>query len=67
MTAKGLIIERTVSQGLLDQEAGCVLRLRFSTNTTLQVKWLNWGEHVARHSFNVVLTGNGGRPIVHRA
>src|SRR6185503_2381603 len=38
MRARGLIGERTVSQGLLDHEASCVLRLRFSTNTTWQVK-----------------------------
>src|SRR5687768_1907693 len=38
MRAKGLIGGRTVSQGLLDHEACCLLRLRFLTNATLQVK-----------------------------
>jgi len=38
MTAKGLLGERTVSLGLLDHVASFLLRLRFSTNATLQVK-----------------------------
>src|SRR5215213_6249805 len=45
--AKGLIGEQIVSQGLLDHEAGCLLRLRFSTNATSQVKHVDsfwaWG------------------------
>jgi len=38
MTGEGLLGERTVSLGLLDQVASFLLRLRFSTNASLQVK-----------------------------